>query len=532
MWNFYLLLVAVVCIICIFSSKISTKIGVPSLLIFIILGMVFGTDGIFKLEFSNYNLAEQICSVSLIFIMFYGGFCTNWNIAKPVALKAILLSTVGVIMTSVFTGLFCHLVLKTSVLEGMLIGSVLASTDAASVFSILRMKKLNLVNGLASILEVESGSNDPVAYMMTVIFLSLMSNGSISTIPSLLLCQVLFAAVFGFLIGKLAVMLLKNFSFNSNGLQPILVGAIALFTYAITTYCNGNGFLSVYICGIILGNNKILHKAELVHFFDGITGMMQIILFFLLGLLSFPSHIIHLLVPAIAIALFLTLIARPITVLCILSPFKIPLNQQLLVSWAGIRGAASIVFAIYTVIDEAYIKNDIFHIVFCVSLLSVAIQGTLLPFISKKLNVIDDDTDISKTFNDYQEENSINLIEVNLSQSHPWINKKLSEVEMPLGMLAVMIKRGKEVIIPKGNTEIMVGDKIVLSCYMYTDNTNIHLNEIEITKKHKWVNKLLSEIKMPENMLVVIIKRKNNSIIPTGDTRIKHNDVLIVFNNS
>ena len=174
----YLIMAAFICILCIFAGSLSTRIGVPSLLLFIILGMMFGTDGILQIPFSNYGLAESICSVALIFIMFYGGFCTNWEAARPVAKKAVLLSSAGVILTALLTGLFCHFILKTSLLEGLLIGSVLGSTDAASVFSILRMKKLNLVDGMASILEVESGSNDPVAYMLTTIVLGMMAGHS------------------------------------------------------------------------------------------------------------------------------------------------------------------------------------------------------------------------------------------------------------------------------------------------------------------------------------------------------------------
>jgi len=527
----YLLFASIICVICIFSSRISNKIGVPTLLIFIILGMMFGTDGIFKIDFSNYELTEKICSIALIFIMFYGGFCTNWKAAKPFALKAILLSTLGVFITAMLTGLFCYFILNTTILESMLIGSVIASTDAASVFSILRMKKLNLVNGLASILEIESGSNDPMAYMLTMIFLNLMSNSSKESIPYMLFSQIIFGLFFGFIMGKFVSIILRKVTFNA-GLQPIFVGATAIFTYSITSICNGNGFLSVYICGIIMGNSKILYKKELVQFFDGITAMMQIVLFFLLGLLSFPSHILHLIVPSVCIALFLTIVARPLAIFILLSPFKVPINEQLLISWAGLRGAASIVFAIYTVINEAYIKNDIFHIVFCISLLSVAIQGTLLPLVSKKLNVIDDNMDISKTFNDYQEENTINLIEIRLLKGHPWIDKTFSQISMPLGMLAVMIKRKNYTIVPKGDTMILKDDIIVLNCNVYKDssNANVKLSEIEITKKHPWINKYISEIDLPKDSLVVMIKRGNNSIIPGGDTYIEKNDLLVICN--
>ena len=378
----YLIMAAFICLLCIFAGSLSTRIGVPSLLLFIILGMMFGTDGIFRIPFSNYGLAESICSVALIFIMFYGGFCTNWEAARPVAKKAVLLSSAGVILTALLTGLFCHFILKTSLLEGLLIGSVLGSTDAASVFSILRMKKLNLVDGMASILEVESGSNDPVAYMLTTIVLGMMAgHSSAGSVALVFSAQVLYGILFGVAAGLAGSKLLNSEQFFSGEMLPILTMALAVLTYGLSASVSGNGFLSVYIAGIILGNSKIKGKVELVHFFDGITGMMQIILFFLLGLLCFPSRIIPVLVPSVCIMAFMLLIARPAAVYIILRPFKVPFRQQLLISWAGLRGAASIVFAITTVLSPASMEYDIFHIVFCVCLLSVAIQGSLPPLV-------------------------------------------------------------------------------------------------------------------------------------------------------
>ena len=502
----YLIMAAFICLLCIFAGSLSTRIGVPSLLLFIILGMMFGTDGIFRIPFSNYGLAESICSVALIFIMFYGGFCTNWEAARPVAKKAVLLSSAGVILTALLTGLFCHFILKTSLLEGLLIGSVLGSTDAASVFSILRMKKLNLVDGMASILEVESGSNDPVAYMLTTIVLGMMAgHSSAGSVALVFSAQVLYGILFGVAAGLAGSKLLNSEQFFSGEMLPILTMALAVLTYGLSASVSGNGFLSVYIAGI-----------------------MQIILFFLLGLLCFPSRIIPVLVPSVCIMAFMLLIARPAAVYIILRPFKVPFRQQLLISWAGLRGAASIVFAITTVLSPASMEYDIFHIVFCVCLLSVAIQGSLLPWMAKKLEVIGSTDDIFKTFNDYQEDQSIHLTEVRLPEGHPWIGHTFQDISIPEDMLAVMVLRDGKTLIPNGSTLITADDTIILNSPAYADKSGMKLREVRIGRYHPWVNKPLSELKLPADTLIFLIRRAGRSLVPTGQTHVRDGDVLIL----
>ena len=403
-----LIIASVVVLICIFSSKVLYKFGVPSLLIFILLGMIFGSEGIVGIPFENYRIAEQLGSFGLIFIIFYGGFCTNWKIAKPVVGKAVLLSTLGVVITAGLTGLFCKVVLKVSILEGLLIGSIVASTDAASVFSILRSQKLNLKDGLASTLEIESGSNDPIAYMLTITILSLMKGGGEQSTLQLLIFQIFFGLLVGVILAKVSAWILKNITFEIEGLYPVFVMAIAILTYSISTWIGGNGYISVYIAGIIIGNSKIQNKKSLVRFLDGISWLMQIMLFFILGLLSFPSHLQPVLVPGILISLFLIFIARPIATFGILHFFKVPFKHKLFVSWVGIRGASSVVFAILAVTNEAVIQSDIFHIVFFIALFSVALQGTLIAPIAKKLDLVDNKLAVLKTFNDYQEESRTN----------------------------------------------------------------------------------------------------------------------------
>lgn len=463
-----------VLLICITSSKMLYKFGVPMLLIFIVLGMLFGSDGIVGIYFDNYDLASTLCSIALVFIMFYGGFGTNWKMAKPVAKQSILMSTFGVIITSLLTGVFCYFILNTSLLEGLLIGSIVGSTDAASVFTILRSQKLNLKSEIASLLEVESGSNDPIAYMMTLSIVMIMSSGLSWSIVPMILKQIIFGILLGAVLAKATVFIIRRANFELEGFYSIFIIAIAILAYALSEFIGGNGYLSVYIAGIILGNSKIPHKKSLVAFFDGISWIMQIMLFFMLGLLSFPSRLPQVIGVSILISIFMIFIARPIATHVILRGFKTPIKEQILISWVGLRGAASIVFAIFAITSGVPIENDIFHIIFFIALISVSVQGTLLPKVAQKLDLVDNDTTVLKTFNDYQEEKSTMLLEYNVSKSSKWMNKTIMDAEIPDDILIVMIKRNGQVIVPKGSTEILEKDILVLS--------GNNLNEVALGK--------------------------------------------------
>ena len=525
----YILLVAAVILLCLSLNKMSNKLGIPMLLAYILLGMMFGTDGILKIPFDNFTIAEQICTVSLIFIMFYGGFGTNWKQAKPVAGKAVLLSTVGVILTAVTTGAFCHFILKMDFWESMLIGSVISSTDAASVFSILRSKRLNLKNNTASMLEVESGSNDPCSYMLTVIILTIMSGElSGSSLVVMIFSQIIFGILVGVVVALAAAFILKKVNFATDGFDTIFVFSMALVSYAGASMINGNGYLAAYIAGIILGNTPLHHKKSLVHFFDGITGLMQMLIFFLLGLLAYPSQLPKILPIALAIAVFLTFVARPVSVFAILMPFRCPVKQQLLVSWAGLRGAASIVFAIMATVSPAYTKNDLFHIVIFIVLFSISIQGTLLGLVAKKLDMIDENGNVMKTFRDYSDEMPVEFVKISIKAGHPWENRRIKDLTSLPDLLLVLILRGEERIIPNGNTVVLAGDKIVLSALSPEENLGICLTEIPIEKDSKWIGKPLSRIKLGEEKLVLVLKRNEKVVIPNGNTVIRENDVLVI----
>ena len=523
-----LLIGSIIIIACVLCNKVSSKYGVPMLLAFILLGMLFGTDGLFKIEYSDFEFVEMICSIALIFIMFYGGFGTRWKAAKPVAVKSILLSSGGVVITALLTGLFCHFVLRMNVLESFLIGAVLSPTDAASVFSVLRSQKLSLKHNTDSMLEMESGSNDPFAYMFTVIILSIM-HGSNSTgaIFYTIFAQLVYGVLFGVLIAVGTVWFMKNFKFSVDGFDAAFVIACAVLAYVVPSLIGGNGYLSVYILGIILGNQQINNKKALVHFFDGLTGLMQMLIFFMLGLLSFPSRIPEIIIPMLLIALFITLIARPIAIFLILSPFRAQFNQQLVVSWAGLRGASSIVFAIMATVSGVNMENDIFHIVFGIVLLSITIQGTLLPVVSRKLNLISED-DVLKTFNDYAEEEEVQFIRLVMKKGHPWINKAVKELRMPADLLLVLIRRKGATVVPDGDTKILEDDILVLSALVYVDDADIKLSEIIIDENHDWCNRTIAELSLPKGMLVILINRDSNVVIPNGRTNLRDGDVLVV----
>lgn len=522
-----LLLMGGVIVICMVMNRFIQKLAVPSLLIFIALGMLFGENGLLQIQFDNYQLSNLVCSVSLIFIMFYGGFGTNLHEARPVLAKSVLLSTVGVVCTAGLVGIFVHQVLRLPLMESLLIGSVIASTDAASVFNILKAGRLSLKYGSASLLEVESGSNDPMSYMLTALLSAMLAGQNVS-VPHMLLAQIVLGALCGLVIGRLTVFVLANLTFTDAHSRTILVFAAALVAYALPDCLGGNGYLSVYLCGIIMGNASISQKRDLIHFFDVVTDISQVIIFFLLGLLVTPVELPAVFLPALCIMAFLTFVARPLVCTALLLPFRSPFGQIGIVSWAGLRGAASIVFAIFAVLNGVTTRYNLFNLVFCIVLLSIALQGTLLPWISRKLDMIDPAADVSKTFNDYQEDNDIDFVKVHIGTGHPWSGRTLAELALPNNLLAVMIARAGGNLVPDGKTRLQEGDLLVFAARAFEDRENLLLREIAIDKSHKWNGRMLREIDTPQHTLVILIQRGARTMIPDGNTRICTDDVLVL----
>ena len=446
-------------LICITSSKVLYRFGVPLLLIFIFLGMIFG---VMVIDFSDFQLTGKIASIALVFIMFYGGFGTNWSMARPKAAPSILMSTLGTIITFFITGVFVYLIFKISFLESLLIGAVVSSTDAASIFAILRSQKLNLEGSLASLLEVESGSNDPVACMLTLIILTLMGGGTVMNLIPLVISQIVIGVMIGTLIAMASIYLIRHANFEIESFYVIFIIAIAIIAYSLSEWMGGNGYLSVYISGIIIGNSKIPHKKTLVHFLDGVSWIMQIILFFILGLLANPLELPKVIGKSVVISLGIIFIARPISVFLVLKKFDFNTKEKLFIAWVGLRGAASIVFAIFALNYGISINNDIYHIIFFIALISVGVQGTLIPIIAKRLELLDNNRPVLKTFNDYVEEKNTKVMEVKIEGSCRLINKSIMDANIPEEILIAMIKREGEIIIPKGASIIKEGDILVV----------------------------------------------------------------------
>ena len=355
-----LILIAVIALASVLLSALSDKSGIPMLFIFIVFGMLIGSTPL-KESINDFGIANTVCSIALIFIMFYGGFGTSWRAAKPVAGKAITLASLGVFFTAAITGVFVHFVLGFPLLEALLLGSVIGSTDAASVFSILRRRKLSsgqyrLSPGL------ESGSNDPFLYPDGR--LHFVNVGGVSAGQALLMLflQVFVGLGVGAAISVALVFAIRKKIFFKGGGNEVFAIGIAILGYALAEILGGNGYLSVYVIGIVLGNQEFKSKRDLVSFFDGINMLAQILIFFVLGLLSNIEGVIYAFPVALAVMVFMTLVSRPVSVFGLMLPMpNSSLQQKLVVSWAGIRGAASIVFAIVAVSQVGTrLQNDPF----------------------------------------------------------------------------------------------------------------------------------------------------------------------------
>lgn len=520
------LLIGFIFIMALFAIRFSSKYGIPSLLLFIVLGMAFGAMGI---EFENYVFADQFATVALMVIMFYGGFGTNWKMAKPVAKEAIVLSSLGVVATALVTGLFTYFVLDFSMLEGMLLGSVVASTDFASVSNILRSKNLNLKYNSASLLELESGSNDPTAYTLTMVFLSVIIGTDIS-IPILIISQIALGIGIGALMAVIIGKLLTTFNLDADGLYAVFMAAAMLITFGATDFLGGNGFLALYILGIYLGNKEFLGKRDIIFFYDGFSEIMQIGLFFILGLLSNFTSFIENFPIAIAIMLFMTLIARPLSVYGLMFPFKLKMNQLNLVSLAGIRGAAAIAFAIMAVNSDAVISIDIYHIVFGICVLSALIQGSVMPFAAKKWDMLDPNDTVLKTFNYYQSKAEIGFLETKIHSDSALVGRKIKDLNLTFDFIVSKIERDGMTIVPRGHIVLKENDRIILGGERHFDHSGQSLIESIIPQGHRWENKYIRDINLPDNHLIIMIQRDTeNIVVPVGDTQILADDKVIMI---
>lgn len=477
-----LLVGSILLFISIVVGKTSYKFGVPTLLLFLAIGMLAGSDGIGGIRFDDPKLAQFIGIVSLNFILFSGGLDTNWSSVKPILREGLVLSTLGVLLTALSLGTFVWFVTDFTIYESMLLGSIVSSTDAAAVFSILRSKSLALRTNLRPTLELESGSNDPMAYVLTLAFLTLVihQDKSVYSIIPLFIQQMTLGAAGGFAFGKLSKLVINRISLGFEGLYPVLVIALMFITFSATDFVGGNGFLALYICAVYLGNQDLIHKKTILKMFDGLAWLMQIVLFLTLGLLVFPTHIIPYMGIGLLISLFLIVVARPVGVFISLMFFKMRLRRRFYISWVGLRGAVPIVFATYPLLAGIEKADIIFNIVFFISVTSILIQGTTLSVVAKWLGVAIPEKAKKLNPTDLLLSDNPKTImrEISVGSHCFAANKKIVELGFPKNAIIAMIKRGDKYITPSGSTKIEDEDTLIV----LTDKMKI-LDEVYKTLK-------------------------------------------------
>ena len=453
-------------------SKTGYRFGIPTLLLFLLVGMIFGSDGL-GLQFNSAEDAQFIGMIALSIILFSGGMDTKFQDIKPVLKPGIVLSTVGVLLTTVLTGVFIyflsgltHTNIELTMMASLLLAATMSSTDSASVFSLLRSQRMSLKENLRPMLELESGSNDPMAYMLTIVLIQIISSGSelsLAVVGRDFLVQFLIGGSVGYAFGRFAVWLVNRINLSNSSLYPILLLSIVFATFTITDLLKGNGYLAVYIAGVIVGNVRLVYRKEINTFMNGLTWLFQIIMFLSLGLLVNPHEMLDIAAVALLIGLFMIVIARPVSVFACLLPFRNISNKaRLFVSWVGLRGAVPIIFATYPVIAGIEGSQQLFNIVFFITLLSLVVQGMSISSFARWLHL---DLPEEKEGNEFgvelPDEIDTKLEDMTLTTEMLAGGNRLKDMNIPKGSLVMLVKRGNEFIIPNGQVELHAGDKLL-----------------------------------------------------------------------
>lgn len=459
-----ILLVSVLLLFGIISSKLSARLGLPVLVLFLIVGMLAGEQGLGGIVFDNAEVAHALGSLALALILFDGGLQTPFSSIKQVYKPASILATLGVLITAVMTGIAACYILDRPLLEGLLIGAIVGSTDAAAVFSLLRNAGVHINKRLKATLEIESASNDPMAIFLTIGLLEVLVNGiELSTgLLTLFIAQMGIGAVVGLTLGYLSLKLINRIHLSTTGLYPVLVTACGLLSFGVAANLGGSGFLAVFITGVIIGNSRFVFQRDTFLFNDGLAWLSQITMFVMLGLLVTPSSLMDVWLEGLAIAVVLTLIARPLAVIPTLSLFKFNWREMSLVSWVGLRGSVPIILAIFPMIYGLEGAPLIFNVVFFVVLISATVQGSSLAWVAKKLGLTEappPTPPASLTITSLDDVNA-DIIEYTLDVQSRAVGRRLSQLALPEGTVVAMITRGKEVIAPRGSTPLMGEDHL------------------------------------------------------------------------
>lgn len=465
--NEYILIGAsILLLISVLVSKISDRFGIPALLLFLILGMLVGSEGLGGIYFDDPALAQFISVIALVVILFSGGFSTEWNQVRLMLKEGLLLSTLGVFITAMVVGLFARSLLGLSLLEGLLLGSIVSSTDAAAVFSVLRSRGISLKGKLKPLLELESGSNDPMAIFLTVGLIRLIAQPDLSpwSLIGFFFQQMLIGAVVGYGMGRVMVFLANRLKLGYEGLYPVLTLSLVFLTFGLTAVIGGSGFLAVYLAGIVMGHYSFIHKRSLLRFHDGLAWIMQIAMFLTLGLLVFPSRLFPIMGIGLLVAGCLMFIARPVSVFIGLLPSKLGWREKTFVSWVGLRGAAPIILATFPLLAELEQANLIFNVIFFIVLTSVLLQGTSIPLVAKWLGV--DAPAVPKRLYpiEYNPMDGLKseLKELPILSGSRLDGKAIVELELPDGFLVILVARDHDFMVPSGGTVLQEGDTLLV----------------------------------------------------------------------
>ena len=474
-----LAVVAALLMLSLISSKISTHINMPCLLLFLVVGMLAGSDGIGKIEFSNATLANTIGSVAMAFILFSGGFDTSKESIKKVFLPGGILSSIGVLLTAFFTGIFVWLTCgflapekELSFAWCLLLGSIISSTDAAAVFSILRSKSVSLRGKLRPLLEFESGSNDPMAAFLTIFMIGIVlqetsSGHAVSAwkylmiVPSFIQ-RMAIGLIIGYIIGRAAVWIYNNIDFEYNGLYYALAIVVVLAVFSVAELLHGNGFMAVYCAGIVMGNKIFIFHNGVGRFYDGIAWLMQVVLFLMLGLLVMPSQLLGASEIGLCTALCLMFISRPVATFLGLLGSEFSYKERLFVSWVGLRGGAPIVLATFPCMMGVHENLYMFNIVFFIVLTSVVFQGMTIMPVAKWLQL---DAPLKKKRRSplaIEETGDNDMLSRELLVTRDFGKSTLAEIKLPKGVLVLMIHRDDKIIVPRGNTVLAEGDLVMV----------------------------------------------------------------------
>lgn len=468
-----LLIFSLLFIASILAEKVGSRFGVPALLLFLAVGMFFGSDGM-GVQFDNIKVAQMIGTIALCIILFSGGLNTKVGDIRPVLGAGISLATIGVLIMALCTGVVIYLVggkeLNISLMLCLLLAATMSSTDSASVFSILRGRGVRLKHNLRPTLELESGANDPMAYVLTLTFITLSQQGGNPDWGGavlMLLAQLAIGFVVGLLLGRMLVWSVNRLNMGNAAFYPLLVMTGSFFVFAVTYYLRGNSFLAVYVAGLVMGNSKFVHKRSTSNFFDGITWLSQLCMFLTLGLLVNPSELKAVVVPGLIISLVMIFVTRPLSVFLVLAPFKkYTYKDRVFVSWVGLRGAVPIIFAILCRASGVEHSQDMFNIVFFCTLVSLVLQGTFLPVMARWLGVADPpppEPSVSSSFDiDFPEEIKSTASEIEITDAMLKQGCRLMDMSLPEKTLAIMVRRGDNYFVPTGQTVLHRGDRMMV----------------------------------------------------------------------